>query len=70
VQNVYAIIGGFHLSGALFEKIIPQTVEELKKIGPRYLIPGHCTGWMATHQIARILPDAFIQNSVGTTLQL
>jgi 7,8-dihydropterin-6-yl-methyl-4-(beta-D-ribofuranosyl)aminobenzene 5'-phosphate synthase len=70
VQNVYAIIGGFHLSGALFEKIIPQTVEELKKIGPRYLIPGHCTGWMATHQIARLMPDAFIQNSVGTTLQL
>jgi 7,8-dihydropterin-6-yl-methyl-4-(beta-D-ribofuranosyl)aminobenzene 5'-phosphate synthase len=70
VQNVHAIIGGFHLSGGLFEKIIPQTVEELKNISPRHVIPGHCTGWVATHQIARVMPDAFIQSAVGTTLEL
>ena len=31
------------------------------------IIPAHCTGWKATHAIARHLPGAFIQNSVGTT---
>jgi 7,8-dihydropterin-6-yl-methyl-4-(beta-D-ribofuranosyl)aminobenzene 5'-phosphate synthase len=75
IQKIYAVIGGFHLSGALFEKIIPSTVEELSKIGPSVLIPGHCTGWIATHQIARLMParlmpDAFIPSSVGTTIIL
>jgi 7,8-dihydropterin-6-yl-methyl-4-(beta-D-ribofuranosyl)aminobenzene 5'-phosphate synthase len=70
VQQIYAVIGGFHLTGGLFEKIIPQTVDELIKIAPRYIMPGHCTGWIATHQIARTMPDSFIPSSVGTTLQL
>jgi 7,8-dihydropterin-6-yl-methyl-4-(beta-D-ribofuranosyl)aminobenzene 5'-phosphate synthase len=66
VENVYAVIGGFHLSGPLFEAIIPQTVEELKAAAPRVVVPGHCTGWKAVHAIARAMPEAFIQNSVGT----
>ncbi len=68
ISDVYAVIGGFHLSGSLFEPIIPATVAALQQIGPRYIMPGHCTGWSATHQIARAMPDAFIPNSVGTTL--
>jgi 7,8-dihydropterin-6-yl-methyl-4-(beta-D-ribofuranosyl)aminobenzene 5'-phosphate synthase len=68
VDQIYAVIGGFHLSGAVFEPIIPATIEALKEINPRYIMPGHCTGWRATHQIAQALPEAFIPNSVGTTL--
>ncbi|HVB22834.1 MAG TPA: MBL fold metallo-hydrolase [Ktedonobacteraceae bacterium] len=70
IPTVYAIMGGFHLNGPLFEPIIPATIAALQEINPRYLIPGHCTGWVATHQIARALPEAFIANSVGTTLVL
>ena len=70
IQKIYAVLGGFHLTGAFFEPIIPATVAALAEINPRYLIPGHCTGWSATHQIARAMPDAFIPNSVGTTLIL
>ncbi|GAC1390143.1 MAG: MBL fold metallo-hydrolase [Ktedonobacteraceae bacterium] len=70
IQNVYAVIGGFHLTGALFDPIIPATIAALKEINPQYLVPGHCTGWSATHQIARAMPDAFIANSVGTTYYL
>ena len=70
IQKVYAVIGGFHLTGPLFEPIIPATIAALKKIEPRYVMPGHCTGWSATHQIARAMPEAFIPNSVGTTLLL
>jgi hypothetical protein len=29
---LYALLGRFHLSGALFEPIIPQTVEALQQI--------------------------------------
>jgi 7,8-dihydropterin-6-yl-methyl-4-(beta-D-ribofuranosyl)aminobenzene 5'-phosphate synthase len=70
VQSIYAVIGGFHLTGALFAPIIPPTVAALEKIKPRYLMPGHCSGWSAIHQIATAMPDAFIPNSVGTTLVL
>jgi 7,8-dihydropterin-6-yl-methyl-4-(beta-D-ribofuranosyl)aminobenzene 5'-phosphate synthase len=70
IQEIYAVIGGFHLTGGLFEPIIPATIAGLKAIKPRYVMPGHCTGWSATHQIARAMPEAFIPNSVGTTLIL
>jgi 7,8-dihydropterin-6-yl-methyl-4-(beta-D-ribofuranosyl)aminobenzene 5'-phosphate synthase len=67
IQEVHAVIGGFHLTGGHFEQRIPATVEALRKIGPRYIVPGHCTGWSAAHQLATALPEAFLPNSVGTT---
>jgi len=70
IENVYALIGGFHLSGPLFEAIIPRTVEELKAAAPQVVVPGHCTGWKAVHEIARAMPEAFIQTSVGTRYML
>ncbi len=70
VPAIYAVVGGFHLSGAMFESRIPPTIAALQAIGPRFVMPGHCTGWIATHQIARTMPDAFVANSVGTTLSL
>lgn len=68
IAQVHAVIGGFHLTGGMFEKNIPDTVAELQKINPAYLMPGHCTGWSAVHQIARAMPEAFIPSSVGTNL--
>jgi len=70
IKDVCAVIGGFHLTGGIFEKIIPATVAELKKINPRYIMPGHCTGWSAIHQIANEMPEAMIPNNVGTTLYI
>jgi 7,8-dihydropterin-6-yl-methyl-4-(beta-D-ribofuranosyl)aminobenzene 5'-phosphate synthase len=70
VDTVYTVVGGFHLTGGLFEPTIPATTAALQRINPRYVMPGHCTGWSATHQLARAMPDAFIPNSVGTTLML
>jgi 7,8-dihydropterin-6-yl-methyl-4-(beta-D-ribofuranosyl)aminobenzene 5'-phosphate synthase len=70
ISQIYAVIGGFHLSGKLFAPIIPQTVAALQAFAPRYIVPGHCTGWYATQQIARAMPEAYIPNSVGTTFAL
>jgi 7,8-dihydropterin-6-yl-methyl-4-(beta-D-ribofuranosyl)aminobenzene 5'-phosphate synthase len=67
VAQIHAVLGGFHLTGRLFEPLIPPTVAALKAIGPKLIVPSHCTGWKATHEIARVLPDAFVPNSVGTT---
>ena len=66
VDKVHAIIGGFHLSGTLFDPLVAPTVAALKGIAPELIVPAHCTGWRATHAIAREFPDAFVQNSVGT----
>ncbi len=68
VKKVHAVVGGLHLTGGIFEPIIPRTTEELAAIGPEVLVPCHCTGWRATHELARRLPDAFVQTSVGTRL--
>jgi len=66
-ERIHAVVGGFHLTGGLFDPIIPRTVEELRRFGPAVVVPGHCTGWKATHAIAAAMPSAFVQNSVGTT---
>jgi 7,8-dihydropterin-6-yl-methyl-4-(beta-D-ribofuranosyl)aminobenzene 5'-phosphate synthase len=66
VEKIHAFIGGLHLTGGLFEKIIPQTIEELREIAPDVIVPGHCTGWKAAHQMSRVLPEAYVQTSVGT----
>jgi 7,8-dihydropterin-6-yl-methyl-4-(beta-D-ribofuranosyl)aminobenzene 5'-phosphate synthase len=70
VQTVHAAVGGFHLSGPYFEKIIEQTIAEFKKLGPRFLSPMHCTGWKAINQISQAFPDEFILNSVGSMIAL
>src|SRR6266487_5310654 len=68
IDEVHAFIGGFHLSGGIFETIIPRTIEALVAIGPDIIVPGHCTGWRATYELVRQLPDAYVQTSVGTRL--
>jgi len=67
---VHAVLGGFHLGGPIFEPIIGPTVEEMKKIGPDYIVPMHCTGWKAINQFAKEMPEQFLLNSVGTTYVL
>jgi len=68
IETIYALLGGLHLTGRLFEPIIPPTVTALKAMAPHLIMPGHCTGWKATHQLARELADAYVPSSVGTRL--
>lgn len=70
IEQVYAVIGGFHLSGPLFEPAIPLVRDALREIGPEVIVPAHCTGWRAIHALAAAFPDAFIPNSVGTRFEL
>jgi 7,8-dihydropterin-6-yl-methyl-4-(beta-D-ribofuranosyl)aminobenzene 5'-phosphate synthase len=65
-DRIFAVIGGMHLSGKIFEPIISRTIAELEKLKPRFIVPCHCSGFKAISEIARKMPDAFIQNSVGT----
>jgi 7,8-dihydropterin-6-yl-methyl-4-(beta-D-ribofuranosyl)aminobenzene 5'-phosphate synthase len=66
VDSVWGVIGGYHLVGAKNEEI-QRTVEEIKKFGPRMVVPTHCTGFKAQMQFASQMPDEFVVGSVGTT---
>ena len=66
-DRVHAVLGGFHLSGMLFEPIIGTTIEEMKKMAPDLVAPMHCTGWKAIKQFSEEMPDQFVLNAVGTT---
>jgi 7,8-dihydropterin-6-yl-methyl-4-(beta-D-ribofuranosyl)aminobenzene 5'-phosphate synthase len=70
ISDIYCITGGFHLSGPLFEPIIGPTVAGLAELNPAIIMPAHCTGWRAQHMLAAALPDAWVQTSVGTRLEL
>ena len=66
-DRVHAVLGGFHLTGPLFEPIIGPTIEGMKKISPDFVVPMHCTGWKAINQFAEEMPQQFLLNGVGTT---
>ena len=66
-DRIFSVLGGMHLSGGIFEPIIPTTLQELEKLKPKFVVPCHCSGLKAMTEIARKMPLAFIQNSVGTT---
>jgi 7,8-dihydropterin-6-yl-methyl-4-(beta-D-ribofuranosyl)aminobenzene 5'-phosphate synthase len=62
VDQIYAVLGGLHLSGRLFEPIIPQTVAALAAENLTVLVPAHCAGWTAQQALAAALPTAFLPN--------
>jgi 7,8-dihydropterin-6-yl-methyl-4-(beta-D-ribofuranosyl)aminobenzene 5'-phosphate synthase len=61
---LYGAMGGLHLSG-INERVIPETVADLKKFGLKVLAPGHCTGWRAVSQMAREFGDELVPSAVG-----
>jgi len=70
IETVYAVLGGFHLGGREFEKRINQTVEELRKISPKIIVPSHCTGWHAIFTMHKAMPNSFVYGSVGNLYML
>lgn len=70
VERIYGIFGGFHLSGREFEKRIPQTIDELRRITPKLVVPSHCTGWRALYALREAFPEEFIFNSIGNCYNL
>jgi len=69
VSKIHAVIGGFHLTGKFYAPIIDDTVSSIKQMDPKVVIPSHCTGLRALVKIANTFPDAFVENSVGSTFR-
>lgn len=69
VDKVYAVIGGFHLGFPEVPRdMTGKTIEKLKEIAPKVIIPQHCTGFRATAQIMNAFPEEYVQTSVGMTV--
>jgi 7,8-dihydropterin-6-yl-methyl-4-(beta-D-ribofuranosyl)aminobenzene 5'-phosphate synthase len=66
IDAVHVIMGGFHLNGPAFEPIVGRTVEELRTIAPRYIVPTHCTGRKTIQRIEAAMPESFLLNMSGT----
>ena len=63
---LHAVMGGFHLSGAAVEPIIPDTVRDLAGFGLRWVIPCHCTGWRALGALVAALgTEHVVPGAVG-----
>jgi len=45
---------------------VPPTVAALREIGPGLIAPMHCSGFAAQKAISEAMPDAYVQNVVGT----
>ena len=68
VRRIAGFIGGFHLTGGIFEPIIGPTVDAFVAANVGRILPAHCTGWKAVHVLAQAMPDAFVQPAVGTVV--
>jgi len=69
-RPLYAVMGGFHLNGPIFEPLIPQVLDDLDTLAPRFIVPAHCTGWRAQHAMGARFGEGFIPNTVGTRFEL
>ena len=61
---LYGVMGGLHLVGAT-EKIIPETIADLKQFGLKLVAPGHCTGWRAISAMTKVFGDELVPSAVG-----
>jgi 7,8-dihydropterin-6-yl-methyl-4-(beta-D-ribofuranosyl)aminobenzene 5'-phosphate synthase len=68
VDKVYAIMGGYHLSGADLDEVILPTAQALRDLLPQYVVPTHCTGRAAADYIQKIMPYQFLLNMSGTRM--
>ena len=63
---LFALMGGFHLSGDKIEQIIPDTVKDMQSFGLKRIVPAHCTGWRAVHALANVYgDDVLVPSAVG-----
>jgi 7,8-dihydropterin-6-yl-methyl-4-(beta-D-ribofuranosyl)aminobenzene 5'-phosphate synthase len=65
VDQVLAILGGFHLAPARDDEI-DRTIDEIIRLGPKVVVPSHCTGFKAIARFADRMPGAFVLGVVGT----
>jgi len=67
-DDIHAVIGGMHLSRAS-AKQMDKTLEELRRLNVRRLVPGHCTGPVALARMRSFFGEAVQVNQVGSVFE-
>jgi 7,8-dihydropterin-6-yl-methyl-4-(beta-D-ribofuranosyl)aminobenzene 5'-phosphate synthase len=65
VENLHAVIGGFHLGTAKHD-YIEHTVDELEQLDPDVVIPMHCSGASFIEAMSRRMPAKLVTTNVGS----
>jgi 7,8-dihydropterin-6-yl-methyl-4-(beta-D-ribofuranosyl)aminobenzene 5'-phosphate synthase len=65
VEKIYAVIGGFHISGL---NVGLKMGEFLRKLDVRLVSPCHCTSDDAKQGIAKIMEKRYVKNGSGKTI--
>jgi 7,8-dihydropterin-6-yl-methyl-4-(beta-D-ribofuranosyl)aminobenzene 5'-phosphate synthase len=68
-DDVYAIVGGFHLADASTNRI-EATVDDLLRIQPKRLYPCHCTGTRAINRFVEAFGEQVVPAGTGDILEL
>jgi 7,8-dihydropterin-6-yl-methyl-4-(beta-D-ribofuranosyl)aminobenzene 5'-phosphate synthase len=68
VNPVFAVMGGYHLTGADLDAVIAPTADALRELNPQYIVPTHCTGRIAADYMQKQMPDRFLLNMSGTKM--
>lgn len=68
-QPLYAVVGGYHLADNQPEKL-SNSLHDLKKLEPKVLMPGHCTGYKFKSMLEHALPGSLVPSFVGTKYTL
>lgn len=66
---LYGVVGGFHLADNHPEKLA-KSLEDLKALAPKVLMPGHCTGWRFKFMCEQAMPAVLAPSFCGTTYTL
>lgn len=66
IDEVHAVIGGFHLVRPRTDDEARRTVDMFAEINPRYIIPMHCTGEIFIAEALRRMPEKVIRPYVGS----
>lgn len=69
VEEVHAVLGGFHLSGAPRERI-ERTADDLMAFDPDIIVPMHCTGIETIEALRKRAQAKVVLNSAGTRYEL
>ncbi|MBN2515611.1 MAG: MBL fold metallo-hydrolase [Deltaproteobacteria bacterium] len=68
-DNVYMVIGGFHLS-SMSSGEIEHIISRLRELGVRKVAPSHCTGAQALDLFRDTWGKNFIEGGVGAIIEL
>ncbi|KAI1411761.1 Metallo-hydrolase/oxidoreductase [Hypoxylon sp. FL1857] len=66
---LYTVVGGYHLADGSPEKL-QKSMEDLKALEPKVLMPGHCTGWRFKVAIEKEMPGCMAPIFGGTKYEL